>query len=254
MISNSAAKTATKSSHVKEVFENTPRYLDSRGLDIRMRAETVKTLASRLTFESILDIGCGDGSISLPLLNGRNRATLLDFSSNMTALARSRVPAEFAGNVEVRNEDFMKASFGPTGFDLIICLGVVAHVDSAEEFIGKLASLLNPGGYLIFEFTDAFHFSGRLARLRRGVVELLAPPRFSVNLFSFKTIATLLEARALRIVSSFRYGFIPVPGLRVLGRNALYRFTRFLYGSCEHSRTQWLGNEYICLLTTLRSK
>ena len=239
--------TSQKSFQVRAVFEDPSRYLNRRCLDIKMRAETARTFASHLTFENLLDIGCGDGSISIPLVKSHIRATLLDFSSNMTALARSRVPPDIAGQVEVRNEDFMEASFGATRFDLIICLGVLAHVNSAEEFIEKLASLLTPGGHLIFEFTDTRHFGGRLARLRGCVRELVAPPRFSVNLFSFKRIESLLKGRGFRLVSSFRYGLIPVPGLGLFGQNARYRLTRYLYGYCDRSRTQWLGNEYISL-------
>jgi SAM-dependent methyltransferase len=242
------APASGKSARVKAVFEDPQRYLNRR-LDIGVRAGVVKSYASRVYFRRVLDIGCGDGSVSLPLLNCGNHVTLLDFSSGMTSLARSRVPEELAGCVDVRNEDFMTASFGADRFGLIVCVGVLAHADSPDELIGKIASLLVPGGHLILEFTDAYSVCGRLGRAIRGVHELVAPARFPVNLFSYRRVAGLLAARHLRFVSEYRYGLPPVPGLRLLGRDALHRFVRLVYGPYDDNRNTWLGNEYICLLT-----
>lgn len=240
---------SAKSARVKAVFEDPWRYLNSRRVDIRVRAETVKSYASRLDSRRVLDIGCGDGSISLPLLNSRNHITLLDFSVGMTSLARSRVPEKLAGHVDIRNEDFMTASFGADRFDLILCLGVLAHVDTPEDVVRKIGSLLVPGGHVILQFTDAYHLSGRVGRVRRGVLELVAPPRFSVNLFSFERIAGLFAAQGLRSISEYRYGLPPIPGLGMLGKDVLYKMARFVYGTCDDNRRAWLGNEYICLLS-----
>jgi SAM-dependent methyltransferase len=247
MTSLPVAPASPKSASVKAVFEDSQRYLNRR-LDITVRAEIVKSYASQVNFHSVLDIGCGDGSISVPLLNSRNRATLLDFSASMTSLARSRVPAELAGHVDVRNEDFMTASFSQR-FDLIVCLGVLAHADSPDQLIGKIVSLLVPGGHLILEFTDAYNFLGRLGRIIRAVHELAAPPRFSVNLFSFDRVAQLVAAHDLRFVSQYRYALPPIPGLGTIKRDAFYRFVRIMYGECDDNRNTWLGNEYICMLT-----
>ena len=64
----------SKSPLVKAVFEDAGRYLNRRRFDIRIRAETIGALVSGASFRNVLDIGCGDGSISLPLLGGRRRS------------------------------------------------------------------------------------------------------------------------------------------------------------------------------------
>jgi len=248
MASVPAAPASEKSARVKAVFEEPQRYLNNFGLHIRVRAETVQAYAARLDSRRVLDIGCGDGSISLPLLNRRTHVTLLDFSASMTALARSRVPEELAGQVDVRNEDFMTATFADR-FDLIVCLGVLAHADSPEKLLGKIASLLAPGGHLILQFTDAYHFSGRLERMLRAVREFIAPARFPVNLFSFERVARLTGASGLRFVSQYRFGLPPIPGVEMLGGESLYKLVRLVHGSCGHERNAWLGSEYICLLS-----
>ena len=49
----------------------------------------------------ILDIGCGDGSLSLPLLDDRSRLTLLDFSEGMLERARQNIPPGMNTRVEI---------------------------------------------------------------------------------------------------------------------------------------------------------
>ena len=116
------------------------------GIDIRIRTETVQEFTRGRTFQSILDIGCGNGSISLPLLTPERRLTLLDISSNMLATAREKIPTNLINHVELVNEGFMKASFEPGTYDLVLCLGVLAHVDSPADVIAKVARILKPAG------------------------------------------------------------------------------------------------------------
>src|SRR5712675_3643989 len=75
---------------VRELFDHRENYLDRRQLDIRLRTETVSSLVEGKSYNEILDIGCGDGSISTPLLTSRCHLTLLDISTQMLSLARSR--------------------------------------------------------------------------------------------------------------------------------------------------------------------
>ena len=111
----SAAPTTSKIAGVKSYFEKPSRYL-SRQADIRIRMDTVKEFTAGANATHLLDIGCGDGSISLPFLNSQTHLTLLDLSSSMASIARSRVPRHLAGNVEVRSENFMH---GRSGYALL---------------------------------------------------------------------------------------------------------------------------------------
>src|SRR5579863_9270615 len=129
----------SKSASVKAVFEEPVRsYLERRRHDITIRSETVSSMMEGFEYHSLLDIGCGDGSISLPLLNQGVRMLLLDFSSSMLSLATSRVPPELEANVEIRNGDFMKEPLLPASYDIVLCLGLLAHVDSPEQFFKRV--------------------------------------------------------------------------------------------------------------------
>lgn len=239
----------SKSDYVRQVFEDAPHYLKTRRVDIRFRIEAVKRFASSMVWQRLLDIGCGDGSISLQLLTPASHLTLLDLSASMASFARKNVPDGLAANVEVRNENFMLASFGPESFDLIVSVGVMAHVDSPDAFLAKIRSLLRPGGTLIIEFTDSRHFIGQLGRFWGRLKEIAAPALYPTNRLSFSEVAPLFEKHDLSLVSSFRYSRIPLPGIdRILSPEIQYRIARMIFGGCSNNRNAWLGNEYICVL------
>ena len=234
---------------VRSVFENAPRYLKSRQVDIRFRIDIVKEYAARIKHARGLDIGCGDGSISLQLVTDSTHFTLLDLSSSMVARAKSNVPVRLANQVQVRNEYFATAVFNAEPFDLIMAVGVMAHVDSPDEFLRKIKSLLPPGGHLILEFTDAFHFVGRIGRFWGWLKELIAPATYATNKLSHAVIAQLLDRHKLCAVSTFRYSRMPLPGFNVLVSYANeYQLVKAFFGDCTKNRNAWLGNEYIFLL------
>lgn len=240
----------SKSDCVREVFENTPHYLRSREVDIRFRIEIVRMLASAVKWQRLLDIGCGDGSISLQLLTAASHLTLIDLSASMVALAEKNISEDLATNVVIRNEDFIAASFDTEPYDLVVSVGVMAHVDSPDVFLTKIKSLLRPGGNLIIEFTDSHHFVGRLGHLWGNMKEVVAPAKYPTNQFSFSDIALLFKRHDLRLVSAFRYARIPLPGIdRIMSRKMQYRIAQLIFGGCLNNRNSRFGNEYICLLT-----
>jgi ubiquinone/menaquinone biosynthesis C-methylase UbiE len=247
---NPTLQKGSKSNEVRRVFENAPRYLNSRRVDMRVRKETVKTFASRVGWQRLLDVGCGDGTISLPLLTHSSDITLLDLSSSMVARARANVPEEYIVNVNVRNENFMTALFEPGSFDLIVSVGVLAHVDSPEEFIAKVTSLIRPGGGLIIEFTDCRHIVGQIGRVFGRLKEFIAPSKYPTNRLSFGTVAPMFSKYNLKLVSIFRYARLPIPGIeRILPDVIHHKLVDLIFGRADNNSAVWLGNEYICLLT-----
>jgi ubiquinone/menaquinone biosynthesis C-methylase UbiE len=238
----------TKVNSVRRVFEAPERYLNGSGFNIRIRRETVLAMVGGARYDNILDIGCGNGSISLPLLRPDNRISLADISSRMIAIARSNVPASLAGNVQFVNDDFMTAELEPRTYDLIVCLGVLAHVDSPAASLARIAALLRPGGRLILEFTDAFHVSGRPRVLYHRLLNLWRPQPYALNLLSRRTMDRLLASNDLKIAATYRYSlWLPRLGT-VLSQDQLYRLVRAIYGSFPRGRNAFLGNQYICLV------
>ncbi len=96
-----------------------------------------------------LDVGCGGGLVAEPLARLGGTVTAIDPATGNIAAAS--LHAEAAGlTIDYRAttaEDL--AATGAT-FDLITCLEVIEHVPDQKAFVATIASLLKPGGLVVF--------------------------------------------------------------------------------------------------------
>lgn len=232
----------TKSNQVKSFFAQPERYLKN-DFNIRIRAEVTKGFVGDTVFGSILDIGCGNGAISLPLLQQTDHLTLLDISRNMLSLASSHVPVEFLSKVETINEDFIHADLGSNSYDLILCLGVLAHVDSPRNIISKMVSLLKPNGSIIVQNTDSRHPVSYLYNLYWAFRNVLLPAPYSLNRINSSRLLEIFSDQGLKPSATYRYN-MPVPGMaRVFSGDNLYKLIKKIYGTHTNNRFSWLGSE-----------
>ena len=111
----------------------------------KRQARDVVTWLERLGRDDldILDVGCGAGWLEPQLLRF-GRVTATDLADEVIQRAAERHPdARFlAGNV-------MTLDLEPEGFDVIVSLEVLAHVDDQPAFVSRIASLLRPEGMLM---------------------------------------------------------------------------------------------------------
>ena len=87
-----------KSKLVKELFEDTALYL-TFDYNLQIRKETVEAFTKSVSFHSVLDMPCGTGTISLPLLEKTEKLTLIDISSNMLSMAEGNIPQNYKHKV-----------------------------------------------------------------------------------------------------------------------------------------------------------
>jgi 2-polyprenyl-3-methyl-5-hydroxy-6-metoxy-1,4-benzoquinol methylase len=233
-------------SKIKQAFEQPQWYLQRTAYNIGIRAETVLEYITEMP-ESVLDIGCGDGSLSRGLLNGRNRLTLLDQSQTMLDLAHSRIPKESIGQVETVNANFTEAQLKPQSFDLILCVGVLAYIEieARPRFIERIKSLLKPGGSLIIECTDGPHFINRLVVMYRTFRYWLKPNRMRTVVGSSAQVVAICKDLGFDLAGSFRY-CLPLPLMgHLMSQSASYRAIRSIFGTAAHNRNAFFGNECI---------
>src|SRR5438309_1533877 len=96
-----------KSKVVKELFENTDLYL-TYDYNLQIRKETVESFTKGMRFSSVLDIPCGTGAISIPLLGRTEKLTMIDVSSNMISVAKKNIPETDMAKVELINANFFE--------------------------------------------------------------------------------------------------------------------------------------------------
>lgn len=243
----SASSAAQRVEQVRDFFDQPRNYLERRRFDIRIRQETVRAYLQNRKFTRLLDIGCGDGSISLPFLRGDRNLTLLDVSPNMLSLAAAEVPERFARNICFVNGDFL-TQFNDEPYDVVFCIGVLAHVSSARAVLEKIAAILKPGGTLILEFTDSSHPLRRLLSFYHSVLAFSRPAVYQTVPLNGKKLLQELEEIGFSVETKYRYTF-PWPGMhRVASQETLYRVIRGIFGDTWRNTGRWLGSEYICCL------
>lgn len=237
---------------VKKLFDANAWYLQRWRCVIQTRAETVAEMTGNKRFQSILDIGCGDGSISIQLLRSGTKLTLNDLSKSMLDTARAAIPGAFTDHVECLNEDFSSVALHSKPFDLILCLGVLAHIASPPEAVAKIVPLLASSGTVIVECTDADHFVTRVLNFVGDVQGIFRPKAYALNRVTAKGLVQIFESQGFRFVSGYRHQH-PFLGMsRIFSQNFLYRLNRRIFGTVARNRNAWLGNQ--CILQFERNE
>lgn len=105
--------------------------------------------AASLSPRTALDLACGTGALTAELRGRGLDVTGLDFSADMLAVARQRLPEVTFVQADLR--DFVL----PERFDLISCvfdsLNNLTEPADLQRALGRMALHLNPGGLLAFD-------------------------------------------------------------------------------------------------------
>ncbi|MDR2186451.1 MAG: class I SAM-dependent methyltransferase [Azonexus sp.] len=149
--------------------------------------------------ESLLDMPCGDGSLTAALAKRFKRVVGVDASSKHLELARQNLPG--AELHEALIEEFETDE----RFDTITMLNILEHVVDPVEVLRKASSLLGEQGVMIVHVPNALAVNRRLA-VRMGTLlscEELSP--FDIHVvghrrsYSLATLTADIEAAGLRV-------------------------------------------------------
>ena len=230
---------------IVQSFASPDWYLKGFAANIRVRAETVSTLLGSQKFEQVLDIGCGDGSLSLPLLPNAKGITYLDQSAAMLERVASRIDPARKGDIAYINSGFMEATVPATTFDLVICVGVLAYVDDLGPFLKKVRNVMKPGGQLLLECTDAPHFLTRMTNAYRACTSILKPKRFGTYPHKATSVIAVAESFGLKLAADFRYAYSFPLVEKFVSDPTAYKLIRKVYGTIDNNRRAWMGNQRI---------
>ena len=235
-----------KSKVVKELFENTALYL-TYDYNLQIRKETVEAFTTGLHFSNVLDMPSGTGAMSIPLLGRTEKLTLADISANMLEIAKKNIPANYEYKTEVINADFFTLSLQENSYDLIICLGLLAHVNSPEQLLNKLSGLLKPNGLLIIQNTDSTHFYSHLIRLYLGLKNIIHKQSYQLNKISAAFVEQKLQQNNLELVKYYRYNQSFLGFSNLFSNEKKYKLTRSFFGDAVNPKNQSFGSDYTYL-------
>lgn len=117
--------------------------------------------------ESLLDIGCNCGDITIPLSFMCDKVTVIDGAG---AIERIKRRTNDYDNFNYLEGDFISISI-PEKFDCILAYSVLMYVEPFEtklEFVLKAASMLKPGGRLLIGDIVNSNRKSRFANSNKG--------------------------------------------------------------------------------------
>ncbi len=99
--------------------------------------------------ENLLDAGTGTGRMLEVLAPFAKRATGLDISPDMLAIARDRLASAGVSHAQVRLGDAYRLTFNGEGFDAVLFHQVLHYLDDPGAAVAEAARVMIPGGRLV---------------------------------------------------------------------------------------------------------
>ena len=207
--------------HGKEVlkfFDKTDNYLH-KTFGQKVRKKIVYELLGDLRNKKILDVGCGNGVISLEYAK-KNNLTLIDISTNMLELAKANAQSKGIDNINYFRGSIEEFD-SPEKYDAIIAIGLLSHVSSINGTIVKLKSLLNNNGNLIIQFSDLNSFITKINLF-------LSKRKYIINSCTKEDMFGIINSLGYDLINEIQYSIL-FPGMGRLPDKILNYITMLTY-------------------------
>lgn len=114
----------------------------------RLEKQVILGLVGAVQGKRVLDLGCGDGALSVLLARAGAEVTGLDADPRMVTAARDRASRANAA-VTLIEGDVRQLPFADDTFDVVIAITVLCFVADAEQAVNEMARVLQRGGRLV---------------------------------------------------------------------------------------------------------
>jgi ubiquinone biosynthesis O-methyltransferase len=182
--------------------------------------------------QAVLDLGCGGGFMAEALSKRGARVTGIDPSEGAIAAARRHAEAN---DLEI---DYLVASgeslpFANDGFDIVVCVDVLEHVEDLKRVLFEVRRVLRPNGVFLFDTINRTRMASFvLVTIGENVIRLLPRGTHDPSLFiTPKELARKLEAADFNVGRfvgmgpcglnrrfDFIFGLLPTMAIQYLGQ------------------------------------
>lgn len=191
--------------------------------------------------DSLLDMPCGDGTLTALMAPKFKRVVGLDASSKHLELAKKALP-------DAELHEGLIEEFSPSErFDTITMINVLEHVVDPVGVLQKAAGLLNENGVLIVHVPNAQAINRRLAVLMGTLTECEELSPFDINVaghrrsYSMPTFCADIQAAGLKIQSTggVFYKMMSTPQIDWFLKNGLWETGGFGWGRVGGPQKDW---------------
>jgi SAM-dependent methyltransferase len=153
----------------------------------------------------LIDLGCGNGGVTLPLHEEGFPAMGLDIDRIALAAFRQR-----SHDVPLVQGDCLCLPFASSSLGCIVAIHCLDHVDRVQ-FLHECRRVLGQGGLLIFDALNRHSYKLPLKRLRHRD-SIRSQPGFLdkyVDVFSWREVQQALARAGFEVQAVSGYGWIP---------------------------------------------
>ena len=190
--------------------ESHKRQFEQRASGANFNFQRRLALACELSETSsgrLLDCAAGTGEITCALLeSGRfNHATVVDISPAMLQSAKELLISQIRNaELEFVQSDVFNFEPSDSRFDLILCLGLIAHTGRLDTLLPHLKSMLTHGGRIILQTTLTDHLGTRIVRALTSRSQL-DRRGYTISWFSQRNISDACHRAGLQVLETRRH-------------------------------------------------
>lgn len=177
-------------------------YDDSDNRTRDLDAAVLRRQPFQLDGAAVIEVGCGTGKNTEWLLNRGACVTAMDFSANMIAVARDRLPADRVRFIE--HDVRFPWPVPERSAELITCNLVLEHIEDLRPVFAHARRALRPDGlFFVAEFHPFRQLLGKGARFTDASAEVVKVPAFLHDVSAYVS-AGLGEGLELAELSEWR--------------------------------------------------
>jgi len=109
----------------------------------------LRALGSLISFDHAVDIGSGEGDLSLMLARGCKRVTAIDLNQKMLEILKDRFAHAGFSQIEVKQGDMEHLPLPDACADLAVLSQVLHHAAAPETALAEMVRILKPGGRFV---------------------------------------------------------------------------------------------------------
>ena len=157
--------------------------------------------------QSVLDLGCGDGSFSAELLSAGAEVTGVDVADEAIRRAKVRAPAADL----LKLDDRQPLPFGDDQFDLVWCGETLEHLVDPGAMIAEARRVLKDGGLFLVTTPNQARLRVAFEALAgRPLEDRLDPRSDHLRFFTARTLKLMISDAGFHQVFVNSFGGLPL--------------------------------------------
>jgi 2-polyprenyl-3-methyl-5-hydroxy-6-metoxy-1,4-benzoquinol methylase len=158
---------------------------------VELRNSLIFKSLNQLKFESILDVGCGDGDLLSKIKTKYPNIMYSGFDKSEFIISKNKASYN---DIKFQCIDILDSKTPQKAFDIVICSEMIEHIKEYRHVIESLTSFVKPGGHLIL--------TTQAGKLYKSDLHVGHEQHFSCN-----QLSTIVKNNGLTVLECFRKGF-----------------------------------------------